>query len=182
MSTLAPFGGFVPALVFAFAVIWTIILVHELGHYYAGRRIVEIPGDDIKLVAPYLPRYVALRDGDEWVGPSDLDRYRSVYERYDPDGEHEQRFAAAGELVQAAVVAPVGVAASLAVNTEIGVAILTASLLVFVVYAGIDAIATVARGQPSGDYSLLWEAAAGLPVLLGLGFASVHVIPIALLT
>lgn len=182
MSTFAPFGGVGPALVFVFVVIWMIILVHELGHYYAGRRIVEIPSDEIKLVAPYFPRYVALRDGEEWVGPSQLQRYRSVYEQYDPDGEHEQRFAAAGELVQASVVAPVGVAASLLVDTDVGISILTASLLVFVVYAGIDTLATLYRGRPSGDYSLLWESMPGLPVLLGLGFASVHVVPIMLLT
>jgi hypothetical protein len=181
MSTFG-LGGVAPTFLFVFVVIWGVILVHELGHYYAGRRIVGIPGDEIKLVAPYFPRYVALRDGEEWVSPSELDRYRSVYERHDPDREHEQRFAAGGELVQAAVVAPVGVAASLFVSPDIGVTILTASLLVFAVYAGIDTVATLYRGRPSGDYSLLWESMPGLPVLLGLGFGSVHVIPIMLLT
>lgn len=182
MSGLAPFGGFVPTVGFVFVVIWAVILVHELGHYYAGRRIVGIPGEDIRLVAPYFPRYVALRDGEEWVAPTELGRYRSVYERHDPEREHEQRFAAAGELVQAGIVAPVGTLIGLAVDTDIGVTILSASLLVFVVYAGVDIAATLYRGRPSGDYSLLWQSTPRLPILLGLGFASLHVVPLMVLT
>lgn len=182
MSAFAPFGGFASMVAFVFVVIWAVILVHELGHYYAGRRIVGIPGEDIKLVAPYFPRYVALRDGEEWVAPTELGRYRSVYERHDPEREHEQRFAAAGELVQAGIVAPVGTLIGLAVDTDIGVTILSASLLVFVIYAGLDAIATLYRGRPSGDYSVLWQSTPRLPILIGLGFVSLHVVPLMILT
>ncbi|WP_336327202.1 hypothetical protein [Halovenus sp. HT40] len=182
MSALTPFGGIVPTVAFVFAVIWAVILVHELGHYYAGRRIVGIPSDDIRLVAPYFPRYVALRDDEEWVAPTELARYRSVYERHDPEREHEQRFAAAGELVQAGIVAPVGTLVGLAVDTDLGLIILSASLLVVFVYAGLDAIATLYRGRPSGDYSILWQSTPRLPILLGLGFASLHVVPLLILT
>lgn len=182
MSALAPFGGVVPTVAFVFAVIWAIILVHELGHYYAGRRIVGIPSSEIKLVAPYFPRYVALRDGEDWVAPTELERYWSAYDRHDPDREQEQRFAAAGDLVQAGVVAPIGALVGVAVDTDLGVTVLSASLLVFVVYAGIDVIATQYRGRPSGDYSVLWQSMPRLPVLLALGFASVHVVPLMLLT
>jgi hypothetical protein len=182
MVTTSPVGGLLPTVALAFAVIWTTILVHELGHYYAGRKIAEIPADRIKLVAPYFPRYVALRDGDGWVAPTELDAYRAVYAQYDPDGEHEQRFAAAGELVQAGVVAPVGFALGLLVSADLGILVLSASLLVSLAYAGIDAVATLYRGEPSGDYSLLWESTPGLPVLLLLGFGSLHVVPLMLLT
>ena len=182
MLVTSPVGGLVPTVAVAFAVIWAAILVHELGHYYAGRSIAEIPADRIKLVAPYFPRYVALSDGERWVGPSDLERYRSVYAQYDPEGEHEYRFAAAGELVQAGLVAPVGFALGLVVSPDLGVLVLSASLLVSLVYAAIDLVATLSRGEISGDYSLLWEASPGLPVMLLLGFGSLHVVPILLLT
>lgn len=181
MLPASPVGGTLPTVALAFAVIWATILIHELGHYYAGRSIAEVPADRIKLVAPYFPRYVALSDGETWVSPADLDRYRSVYARYDPEREHERRFAAAGELVQAGVVAPIGFLVGLAVSPTLGELVLSASLLVSLVYATIDLGATLYRGEVSGDYSLLWEASPGLPVLLLLGFGSLHVIPLMLL-
>ncbi len=182
MVVATPLGGTIQTVAFAFAVIWATILIHELGHYYAGRSIVEIPADRIKLVAPYFPRYVALSDGDEWVSPTDFSRYRAVYAEYDSEDAHERRFAAAGEVVQAGVIAPVGFGLGVLVNPTLGVTVLSASLLVSVVYAAIDAGATLYRGEPSGDYSLLWEVTPGLPVGLLLGFGGLHVIPLMLLT
>lgn len=182
MVAATPLGDTLLTVGFAFAVIWVTILVHELGHYYAGRSIVEIPADRIKLVAPYFPRYVALSDGDEWVSPTDLSRYRAVYAGYDSEDSHERRFAAAGEIVQAGVIAPVGFALGILVDPTLGVTVLSASLLVSVVYAAIDAAATLYRGEPSGDYSILWQSSPGLPVGLLLGFGSLHVIPMLLLT
>lgn len=182
MGTVSPVGGLLPTVAVAFAVIWATILVHELGHYYAGRKIAEVPADRIRLVAPYLPRYVALSDGETWVSPAELERYRSVYAQYDPEGEHERRFAAAGELVQAGVVAPVGLVLGVLVSPGLGVLVLSASLLVSLVYAAIDAVATLYRGEVSGDYSLLWETSPGLPVLMLVGFSSLHVVALLLLT
>ncbi|MXR52491.1 hypothetical protein GRX03_12850 [Halovenus sp. WSH3] len=180
MLALVP-SGMVGTTVFAFLLIWAIILIHELGHYYAGRRITGIPRDEIKLVTPYLPRYVALRDGEEWVGPTRLQQYRSAYRRHDPDREHERRFAAAGDLIQAGVVAPIGLAVGIVVDPDVGVTILSASLLVFVVYAAIDAVGTLYRGNPSGDYSLLWTSTPALPITLALAFSSLHIVALTLL-
>jgi hypothetical protein len=162
--------------------IWVIIAIHEYGHYVAGRNIVEIPKESITVVEPYFPRYVALHDGAEWVSPRDLDQYRRTYEQYDPDGEHIERFLAAGELIQAAVVVPIAVAVGLLVSVEIGVVILLLSLLSTAAYVAIDLIATLYTGTPSGDYSQLWETTPLLPILLLLGFASLHVIPLLFLT
>lgn len=182
MFEASPVGATLPTVVFVFVVIWAVILVHELGHYYAGRKIAEIPRDRIKLVAPYFPRYVALSDGEQWVAPTDLARYRSVYAQYDTEDEHERRFAAAGEVIQAGIVAPIGFVLGVLVAPDLGIIILSASLLVSVVYAAIDAGATLYRGELSGDYSLLWQSSPGLPVGLLLGFGSLHVIPFLLLT
>ena len=162
--------------------IWVIIAIHEYGHYYAGRNIVAIPADSITVVEPYLPRYVALHDGEGWVSPGELQQYRRAYEQYDPDGENIERFLAAGELVQAAVVVPIAVAVGLLVSVEIGVAILLLSLLSTAAYVVIDLIATLYTGTPSGDYSQLWESTPMLPIFLLLGFASLHVIALLFLT
>ena len=162
--------------------IWVIIAIHEYGHYYAGRNIVGIPAASITVVEPYFPRYVALHDGEEWISPRDLEQYRRTYEQYDPDGENIERFLAAGELVQAAVVVPVAVVVGFAVSADVGIAILLLSLLSTAAYVAIDLIATLYTGTPSGDYSQLWESTPMLPIFLLLGFASLHVIPLLFLT
>lgn len=166
----------------AFVGIWLIIAIHEWGHYYAGRNIVGIPPESITVVELYFPRYVALNDGEEWISPRNLEQYLQTYEQYDPDGEHIERFLAAGELIQAAVVVPVAVVVGFAVSVEIAVVILLLSLLSTAAYVGIDLIATLYTGTPSGDYSQLWETTPMLPIFLLLGFASLHVTPMLLLT
>lgn len=167
-----------PLLVFLLAVagFWTVVGLHEAGHYLAGRRIVGVDAENIRLVEPYFPQYVALRDPDsgEWVSPQTLAEYRTVYETYDPDGVHAERFAAAGELVQAAVVVPAGVIAGIVLGPRVGVGVIGISLAVTAKYVVLDAVGTRLRGRPSGDYSLLWEATPRLPVLLLVGFASLH--------
>lgn len=170
------------SVLFVFLTVWAVIAVHELGHYYAGRQIVGIPATEIKLVDPYFPRYVALRDNEEWVSPTDLERYREVYSKYDEDGEHIERYVAAGELVQAAVVAPVAFLVGLLFSVDIAVTVLFVSLFTTLLFVVIDAVGTVYRGRPSGDYSILWQATPRLPLFLLLGFVSVHVVPLLVLT
>lgn len=174
--------GFPLAFGMALVSVWVIIWIHEYGHYYAGRNIVGVPDEAIRVVDPYFPRYVALNDGEEWVSPADLDRYRSVYDQYDPAGDHVERFHAAGELIQAAVVVPVAVVVGLAVTVEFGVALLALSLLSTVVYVLVDLLGTLYTGSASGDYSVLWGTAPSAPALLLLGFSSVHVVPLLVLT
>ena len=170
------------SVLFIFLAVWAVVSVHELGHYYAGRQIVGIPAKDIKLVDPYFPRYVALRDGGQWVSPTDLERYRGAYSKYDEDGEHLERYAAAGELVQAAIVAPIAFLVGLLFSVDVAVTVLLVSLLTTLLYVVIDAAGTLYRGRPSGDYSVLWQATPRLPLFLLLGFVSVHVIPLLVLT
>lgn len=179
---LSPMLDGLVSFVFVFVLVWLVIAIHELGHYYAGRRIVGIPADDITVIEPYLPRYVALRDGEEWVSPMELPRYQSIYERYDPAGTHVERFVAAGELVQGSVVGPVALLIGFAGFADLAVTLLVVSMLTTAVYVVIDAVATRFRGKPSGDYSVLWQASPRLPVFLLLGFLSVHVVPLLLLS
>lgn len=166
----------------AILLIWMLRSVHEFGHYLAGRRIVGIPADSIRLVDPYLPRYVALRDGDQWVAPSEPESYRSAYRQFDPTGEHAERFAGAGELVQAAVVVPIATAFGLAVSVPLATTILVLSLLSTAFYVALDLVATIRTGSPAGDYSVLWRATPRLPLFLLFGFTSVHLVPLLLLT
>jgi len=158
------------------AAVWGVIWIHEAGHYVAGRRILGVDAEDIRLVAPYFPRYVALRDPDaeEWVAPTELARYEEVYQAYDPDGDHRERFFAAGEIVQVGVVVPLALAGGLLLSPRVGVGLVLVSLLTTGAYVALDAVATRLQGAPSGDYSALWATTPRLPMFLLVGFVCVH--------
>lgn len=152
------------------------MLVHEVGHYVTGRRIVGIPTTDIKLVSPLLPRYVALRDDEGWVSPrgASFERYRTAYERHDPEGEHVERFVAGGEIIQAAVVVPVALVLSAGGFAELAAPVIAISLLTTVVYVVVDVVSTQLAGAPAGDYSALWAVDWKIPPTLLFGFVAVH--------
>ena len=133
-----------------------VILVHKLGHYLAGRWLVEIPVTDIRFVIASLPQYVALRDGDQWVSPENFDQYLTAYHQHDPELDHVVAFLAAGELAQTAAV--VGLAA---VGILSGVDVVAQSaVLASVMLVGYHLIADLAlnfhMGHPTGDFSALW--------------------------
>ncbi len=155
-------------------VVWAVLLVHEFGHYYTGRQIIEIPKSDIKLVSFLFPRYVALRDGDDWVAPTEFERYRSVYERHDPSYEHLERFVAGGEIIQTLVIVPVAIILALAGFAGIATTVLGISMLTTLVYVIVDALWTWQSNTPSGDYSALWAVSPRIPALLLIGFFFVH--------
>jgi hypothetical protein len=162
-------------------VAWVVIYVHELGHYVAGRRIVEIPDDDIRLVSRFFPRYVALRDGDDWVAPAAAARYWRVYERHDPDEEHRERFAAGGEIVQTAVLVPAAGLAAVAGFETLATTVLGVSLLTTAVFVVVDAVVSLRKDTWWGDYAILWAEDWTVLVLLLVGFSSVHLAVLSVL-
>ena len=155
-------------------VLWVVLFVHELGHYYTARQIVEIPAADVKFVSPLFPRYIALRDGDEWVSPIDFERYRTLYERHDPGYEHFERYVAGGEIVQTLVIVPAAVALALFGLGGVATLLLLLSMLTTLLYVAFDAVWTRRRSTPSGDYSALWAVSPRIPALLFIGFLFVH--------
>ena len=166
--------GPLPEPVGIFVVVWVVILVHEIGHYVTGRRIVGIPTTDIRLVSPLLPRYVALRDDDEWVSPRSFGRYQTVYLRHDTDGEHVERFVAGGEIIQAAIVLPGALALSALGLDALAALLIGISLLTTAIYVVVDVVATTLGSGPAGDYSALWAVDWKIPVTLLFGFVAVH--------
>lgn len=169
-QTLGPaVSGFVVVLA-----LWGVLALHEFGHYLTGRRIVEIPSTELRLVSPLLPRYVALRDDGEWIAPTEFEGYRQAYERHDPELEHLERFVAGGDLIQAAVVIPVALVLGLAGVPTIAGSVLVVSLVTTYVSVGYDALVTRQTGSPSGDYSALWQYSRRVPILILIGFTFVH--------
>ncbi|MEF8812349.1 MAG: hypothetical protein V5A55_00790 [Halovenus sp.] len=152
-----------------------VAFLHELGHYYAGRRITGIPGEDITLVLAAVPPHVALRDDDgAWVSPTEYDRYWSIYDDHDPEREHAERFMAAGDIVQGGVVVPVALVLAFAGFADVAFALVVLSLLVILLQVLYDAALTLSANQPRGDYSALWQVSPRAPVTLLAGFVLIH--------
>lgn len=166
--------GPLPTSVVVLPVAWAVVYVHELGHYVAGRRIAGVPDDEIRMVSWLFPRYVALRDGDDWVAPSEAARYWRVYERTDPEETHRERFAAGGEIVQTAVLVPAAGVAVVAGFETLATTVLGVSLLTTAVFVLVDGVMTLRNDTWWGDYSVLWAADWTALVLLLAGFCAVH--------
>jgi len=150
-----------------------VVAVHELGHYYAGRRIAGIPASAITIVFTSIPPYVALCDGD-WIAPVEFKRYRAAYEQFDPEFEHYERYVAAGEIVQLASVVPLAVVLALAGFDVVAASLIVISLLTTVSYVVIDAGMTAYTDSPSGDYSALWHESPKVPIIILVGFVFTH--------
>ena len=64
------------------ALVFTMIAVHETGHYLAGLT-AGIPASVMKIRLFTFPQHVALRDGDSWISPvANIERYIAVSQRY----------------------------------------------------------------------------------------------------
>lgn len=157
------------------AILAGLALVHELGHYYAGRHIVGIPATDIRLVPVPILGYVALREGTDWVSPTESASYREAYGQFDPEFEHFERFMAAGELIQTAVVVPVALALWWVGHSGLAWMVLLLSLALTLAAVVVDAALTRYADAPTGDYSVLWEVSWTVPVALLFAVLSVHV-------
>jgi len=169
-----PVLGFLPRAV-AFALVFAgIVLVHQLGHYYAGRNIAGIPAAEIRLVLLTFPQYVALRDDEGWAPPTEFGRYRAAYGRHDPEFEQFERFAAAGEIVQTAAVVPPAVLLGLLGFESLATWVLVLSVLATLAAVLVDAGLTWYSDGPSGDYSALWAVSRKAPPAILLGFVGTH--------
>lgn len=167
--------GPVPDPVGGLVIVWAIVFVHELGHYVAGRFIVGIPTDQIRLQSRLFPRFVALADDTgEWVAPNETERYDAAYDRHDPEGEDRERFAAAGEIVQVAIVVPTAIVLAIGGWPELATVALSISIITIGVFVLVDATMTVYSGHAWGDYSRLWVVDWKIPPVLLFGFVAVH--------
>jgi hypothetical protein len=63
------------------ACIFVLIAIHEAGHFLAG-WVGGIPVSAMRFRLLTFPQHIALRDGDEWVAPFDLERYVAVMQRH----------------------------------------------------------------------------------------------------
>lgn len=151
-----------------------VVLVHTFGHYYAARSIVGIPASEIRLQVTAVPLNVAFRDDEEWLSPVEYDRYRAAYDQHDPDGEHFERFVAAGDLFQTGLLVPAALVTAVAGFPAIASLIVVVSLLTTTVYVVYDVVMSLYAGAPRGTYSALWTTMRLFPVVLLAGIVFLH--------
>lgn len=80
-------------------VFFAVVAVHEVGHYLAGLAI-GVPSRSMKIRLLAFPQHVALRDGDEWVSPSQLDHYLKIAEPLMPTRGRALIFVAGGFVLE----------------------------------------------------------------------------------
>ena len=151
-----------------------IILVHKLGHYAVGRRLVGIPTENIRLVMMSLPQYVAPKNGQQWVSPLTFEAYLDAYRQYDPHQVHLAAFLSAGVLAQTAtVIVFVGIALIAAVPLVGQSAVLVSGMLTcFHLFS--DLGARLHLGSETGDFSALFEQSPPATAVLLVVFVASH--------
>jgi len=78
-----------------------IVAAHEFGHYLAG-LLIGIPAHRLKIRLLTFPQHVALRDGDEWVSPVQIDRYIELAMPLMPTTGRALAFVAGGFILETA--------------------------------------------------------------------------------
>lgn len=78
---------------------YAIVVIHESGHYLAG-LLIGIPRQEMKIVLLKFPQHVALRDGEQWVGPLETGRYVQLAERFMPTAPKALIFVAGGFVLE----------------------------------------------------------------------------------
>jgi hypothetical protein len=148
--------------------------VHELGHYLAG-RIVGIPAAEMRIRLFNFPQHVALRDGERWVPPFDLESYLAVMRRHLVTTPRLYVYTAGAMLLETAFVLTVCLLALQCGLPWLVLLVAGMSLGMMLVYLVLmDIPMAIRRGHPWGDVSGLWWLAKAPTVGLMLGMLLVR--------
>lgn len=154
---------------------FVLVAVHELGHYLAG-WFGGIPRSEMRIRLLTFPQHVALRDGDRWVRPMELDSYLSVMQRHLRTTPRLYLYTAGGMLLETAFTTTVSVIFLLLGFPKLALIIAGLSLWLWVVYIVLmDVPMAIRRGYPWGDISGMWWLAKGPTLLLATAMLLVRV-------
>ncbi|HEX6986990.1 MAG TPA: hypothetical protein VF170_16550 [Planctomycetaceae bacterium] len=148
------------------ACVFTLIAVHEAGHYLAGWA-GGIPRREMRVRLLAFPQHVVLRDGDAWVPPFDLERYVGLMRRHLTSAPRLFLYTAGGLLMETVFTTVAVLAAKSAGWPGVALMIAGQSLCLFAIYVLVmDLPMALRRGYPWGDVSGLWFIARGPTALL----------------
>lgn len=129
---------------------WGAVLVHEAGHYLAG-RLLGVPAESIR-IRMERPPHVALHRSGRWFSP-DEPGYSAVFALYNDSVMAAWLFIAAGIVVETAV-ALVLVMIFFAAGS-LPLVIAGASTGVLIAYLLADVVMSKGRGLPYGDFTAM---------------------------
>lgn len=157
------------------AVILSLIVVHEMGHYLAA-RIAGVSGNDLRIALFRLPPHVALADGKEWVGPRQAERYGEILQQRLSGSRSLFWFVAAGLTVQtlyAVLLFFVLAAIGASVLGWMGLSY-SAAMLIF--YLGFDPMMTWISGHQTGDITAMFAVAPLRATVTLLAMVALHAV------
>ncbi len=93
------FIGFVAMVGAWFAAYFAIVTTHEFGHYTAG-LVIGVPSRLMRICLFTFPQHVALRDGDVWISPVEIERYIRLAEPLMPTTGRALLFVAGGFVME----------------------------------------------------------------------------------
>jgi hypothetical protein len=149
------------------ALMFTLIAVHETGHYLAGLT-AGIPANAMRIRLFTFPQHVALRDGEVWLSTiADIEHYVNVSRRYLSTRGAAFRWVAGGLVVETVFTTLICVIALLLGFTFIAFWTAAISLGMYLVNVLLmDVPWALVKGHAFGDTSGLWTIAKGPTALL----------------
>ena len=139
------------------AMIVSLIVIHELGHYVAG-RFLGVPRDQMRIVLLSVPPHVAFAEGGAWVGPKQAERYGAILQ----DRFRQPRalfwFVASGLTVQTLYAVLIFVALWTTFLANFAWMGLSYSGAILLFYLGFDPVMRWITGHPSGDVTAMFAS------------------------
>ena len=151
------------------AFVFTVIAVHEAGHYLAGLT-AGIPASVMRIRLFTFPQHVALQDGDSWISPVvNIEQYITVSRRYLATRAAAFQWVAGGMVLGTIFYTLVYTTAFLLGWTFLAFWIAVLSLAMYLINVLLmDVPWAMLRGQPCGDTSGMWMIAKFPTVLLAI--------------
>ncbi|MFD1067485.1 hypothetical protein [Oceanobacillus locisalsi] len=142
-------------IIFGYLLLLLHVWFHELGHYLAGRFIVGIHKDNIRIKLFEYPPHVALKGKDkQWVAPNDKDgNYIESYFKYDPHGKWSFLYIMGGFIFQTVIFFSLAASLFFIFNHAFANFIIGGSLFFNAVYIFGDVLFSIWKQTPFGDTS-----------------------------
>ncbi len=146
------------------AVIFCLFIIHESGHYLAG-RVIGIPGGEMKIRLFTLPPHVALIGTDgSWISPTEYESYIDRLSEFSDEEWKDYTFVAGGHATELFGVAGITAAALISGSellAHLAELFVIFCLILSVVYLLMDLFYSIRNHIPFGDFSGQWMISKG---------------------
>lgn len=156
--------------------VWLLVVVHEYGHYAAGRML-GVPADSIRVQIAHNPPHVALRDGEVWLTPMD-ESYADLFQRHRSGVAPAWSYIAGGSMGESVFALALIAGLTWAGADEVALVLAWATAVLFAVYLVGDAAVSLTRRAISGDWSAMYAVQPAATIGFALAMAAAKVVAI----